>query len=269
MTQDRFAATPSGGPITAAHLTQALTDLGVFAGDTVLLHCALTRLGFIAGGVQTVLETVLAHLGARGTLVTPGFSAQLADPRTRDIPYPAKWLDSVMAQTPLFDLDTTPTRAVGKLAEAFRALPSTQRSPHPIASFLANGRHAAKITLTQPIGAGLGRDGPMGRLFDLDTKVVFLGSDWATCTCFHLAEYGISDETVYYPTSRTNGVTQWEPVIDCVKYNARFAEIGAAFEATDAVTTDTRFAAPLRVFSICDAVNFAHDWLRDPQNGVV
>ena len=58
-------------PHTSQTLSSDLLGLGVRAGDVLLLHASNRSLGYVAGGVQAVVEALLAVLGPQGTLVVP------------------------------------------------------------------------------------------------------------------------------------------------------------------------------------------------------
>ncbi len=57
--------------LTLELLTSAFRDLGVDAGDTLLVHSSYKSLGPVEGGPQTVIDALLAALGPDGTLIMP------------------------------------------------------------------------------------------------------------------------------------------------------------------------------------------------------
>lgn len=248
-------------PITRSSFAQNLQDAGVAAGDVAMIHTSISRMGWIVGGVQTLLDGLFDVVGSRGTLVMPGFSSQLSDPAGWERPpVPGDWHKTIRDEMPVFDAERTSTHGLSKLNEAFRALKSTRRSTHPIDSFLANGLMAETITENHPLSGSLGSDGPLGRLYDLNAKVVFLGSGFDTCTCFHLAEYDRPNAKwarVHYPTSRENGVTLWPDQSELLFEVATFARIGADFEAE---TSHVRQSGEIKSFGLVEAVDFARNW---------
>lgn len=250
-------------PVTRHDLSSVLDDLDIRPGTVVLAHAALSRLGWIVGGTQSVLSVLLDQLSSDGTLVMPGFSSQLSDPAEWTAPpIPEGWVNAVRAAMPIFDKEMTPTHGIGRLPETFRAMTDTLRSGHPIDSFLANGVQADVICAAQPVDQGLGQSGSLGHLVRLDADVLFLGTDWETCTAFHLADYRDNAlwETVRFPQKISAGQTRWHIVRDVNHDIDDFPAIGAAFERTGMVRRSLRLAAPCRAFRIRDAVRFAKDW---------
>ena len=65
-------------------------------GRVLLEHVALSRLRWVAGDTQTVLDALLEVLGPTGTLVVPAFSSQLTDPAAWEAPpVPASWVEPI------------------------------------------------------------------------------------------------------------------------------------------------------------------------------
>ncbi len=253
-------------PLSKENLKNELARMGLANGDLVLMHVAMHRLGWIIGGAQSLLEAVFEVLGDTGTLVMPGFSSHLSDPAGWNSPaVPASWVEDIRANMPLFDPDMTPTRGIGQVAEALRALPATRRSIHPNDSFLAHGPLARALLDDHSLENSLGQTSPLGRLHAHEAKVLLLGAGYDSCTGFHLAEDGlpgIKSETVRYPHARENGITKWQEAAQSPSFEEHFGTIGAKFEAARASIT-LGFDGAARLFLMSEAVSFARDWLEE------
>lgn len=111
----------------------------------------------------------------------------------------------------------------------------------------------------------MGDGSPLHRLYELDAKVLFLGTGFSTCTAFHLGEHRAG--TVRFRTdgapiilnSRRTWVTFSAPDYD----TDPFADLGTRFEAQREVMAARIGAAECRLFSIRAAVNFAEAWARN------
>src|SRR5438876_5237741 len=60
-------------PIARDEIARDLRALGLRAGDSVLVHSALSRIGFVQGGAPAVVDAFLDVLGPEGTLAVPAF----------------------------------------------------------------------------------------------------------------------------------------------------------------------------------------------------
>ena len=55
--------------ITKQEIKRSLSLMGIVPGDTILLHSAMTAIGKVDGGADTVIDAFLETIGAEGTLV--------------------------------------------------------------------------------------------------------------------------------------------------------------------------------------------------------
>jgi hypothetical protein len=60
--------------IDRAEIVSALKQVGIAPGDLVLVHSAMSPLGYIDGGADTVIDALLEVIGKEGTLLMPAFS---------------------------------------------------------------------------------------------------------------------------------------------------------------------------------------------------
>ncbi|WP_367160587.1 AAC(3) family N-acetyltransferase [Kozakia baliensis] len=179
----------SAHPVTTEHLRHDMQAMGLRNGETVILHCALSKLGWVSGGARSIIEAVLQILGPDGTLVMPAQSGDLSDPASwQNPPVPRAWWSQIRQSTPPFDPRLTPTYGIGRVPELFRLWPETQRSFHPTCSFSARGPLADIILKEQPLDDPFGESSPLARLYEIDARVLMLGVGFQSCTALHLAE---------------------------------------------------------------------------------
>ena len=60
----------------------ALSAVGMCAGQTVMVHCSLSALGYVCGGAQPVIEALLQTVGETGTVMMPTQSWKNLDPES-------------------------------------------------------------------------------------------------------------------------------------------------------------------------------------------
>jgi aminoglycoside 3-N-acetyltransferase len=171
-------ASLSAVPVTAAQIARDFRALGLRPGDTVLVHSAMSRIGFVQGGAPAVVDAFLDVLGSEGTLAVPTF------------PFNGSMLAYVRSD-PDFDVDTTPSK-MGAITEAVRTRPGAVRSLEPTHPVAATGP-AAPYLVEDHINAEGPCDAhsPLYRLTQLGSQggyVLLLGVDFRNCTLLHAAE---------------------------------------------------------------------------------
>lgn len=258
--------TRSERPLTVSGLVLELRAAGVPAGGTVIVHTAMSRLGWVVGGAQAVVEALTAALGPDGTLVMPTQSGGLTDPaRWSRPPVPPDWWDEIRAAMPAYDPRATPTRGVGAVPECFRTCAGVRRSAHPTDSFAARGPRAAELLDPHPLPYGVGEGSPLSRLYSGGGHVLLLGVGHGNDTMLHLAEHrsGRGRETVAGSPVLVEGRREWVryPALDWDASDfeaagAAYADAGGPFTAGRVGLADTL------LLPVAPLVDFATEWFR-------
>ncbi|WP_135825432.1 aminoglycoside N(3)-acetyltransferase [Halorussus ruber] len=194
-------------PLTVERLAEEFRNLGVEAGDTLLVHSSMSSLGWVAVGPTTVVDALMEVVTTDGTLVMPAHSGQYTDPEGWEHPpVPDDWVEEIRASRPPFRPAVTPTRGMGAIGETFRTYPEARRSRHPIYSFSAWGADAEEIVADHAYDHGLGEKSPLAAVYDREGTILMLGTGHETNTSLHLAEHRADREQEI--------VTQSAPVLD-------------------------------------------------------
>lgn len=252
-------------PVTTASLATDLRDLGVEAGDILLVHASLRALGWVCGGPQAVVEALRTVVTTDGTLVVPTHTTQYTDPADwTEPPVPDSWLESIRESRPPYRPAVTPTRGMGAIAECFRTYPDAIRSRHPTYSFAAWGADADSIVGEHEYDFGLGEGSPLARLYERDGAVLLLGVGHEANTSLHLAEHRLEDECETHQR-RAPVLENDERVVreyaDLEVDDADFPDLGTAFEREVGVEKGPIGAATATLASQPDLVDFGVDWL--------
>jgi aminoglycoside 3-N-acetyltransferase len=261
---EKAAVDATDTPRTRASMTADLRALGVAESGVLLVHSSLSSLGWVCGGAVAVVGALLDVLAPEGTLVVPTHTTGNSDPATwTNPPIPQSWWATVREHMPAFDPLLTPSTAVGAVPELVRTWPGAMRSDHPQTSFAAVGPHAGQITAGHALKSGMGEDSPLGRLYDLDARILLLGTGHASNSSFHLAEYRVpaprrhqTAAAVMTPSGRA-----WIAYDDVDLDSGDFEALGAAFDATGGTRRGHVGAADARILRQRDAVDFAVAWL--------
>jgi aminoglycoside 3-N-acetyltransferase len=155
--------------LTKSDLEKGFQEVGVAAGDTLLVHSSYKSFGGVDGGPQTVIDALLEVLGEEGTLIMPAFNF--------DFCKGAPW-----------DVNETPSH-MGIITELVRQNPESRRVFHPIYSFSILGKHKdylSSVTDKSAYGAG----SLFAKLRELDGKMLIIGLDYTNSWTFvhHIEE---------------------------------------------------------------------------------
>lgn len=179
-----------GELITKEKIRDFSIDLGLNKGDDVMVHAALSQLGYLVNGADDLVDGVLAVIGEAGTILAPGHSGQLTDPsQWTDPQVPKEWFPIIRREMRPFDPLRTPIRNRGIFADALFRLPGARRSCHPIASVIACGCRAEYYTATHLLHESEGSQSPCKKLVDNDGGVLLIGVGLESCTALHVAEF--------------------------------------------------------------------------------
>ena len=151
-------------------LVQDLQALGVKKGMNIMVHSSLSKLGYIEGGADTVIDALMEAVGSSGTILMPAFNQGRA-----------YWAGEI------FDPRSTPT-VNGAIPERFRKRDGVLRSLNPTHSFAAWGKNAARYTADHLESGCMGVDSPLHRLMQDGGYCLMLGTDFARNTFHHVVE---------------------------------------------------------------------------------
>lgn len=152
----------SGQSISRERLEAEFRAAGIREGDTLLLHSAMSKTGYLENGPKTLVDAILNVLGPQGNLLMP------TSPN-------ASFQIEYARQHPVFDVRESPSR-LGSITEYFRRLPGVKRSAHPTEPVSALGPDAAWLTeghLGEP--TPYTANSPFARLYEKNGKILYLG----------------------------------------------------------------------------------------------
>ncbi|MCK5802816.1 MAG: AAC(3) family N-acetyltransferase [Lentisphaeria bacterium] len=219
--------------VTRENIELGLKDLGLDAGDMVLLHSSLASLGHVEGGADAVVDAFLSVLGPTGTLVVPTFGA------------------------------------LGVITEVVRNRPDAVCSIHPKARVAAIGPAAERLCRDHwKAELAHGEDTPYVRIADEGGYVCLLGVDQDRNTTLHTVE-----ELLRLPyLKETSEVTFETPEGQVTKSwpffpgpHRDFLGLGAVLEQNGIVHTGRIGDATVRLMRSSELIEFSLDvGRRDP-----
>ncbi|MCD4698955.1 MAG: AAC(3) family N-acetyltransferase [Phycisphaerae bacterium] len=155
-------------PLICEDVVQAFRQVGLSAGDSLVVHSSFRSIGSVDGGPETVIRALLDVIGSEGNLMFPTFN----DPSTAQ---------------PYFDPDKTPSRT-GIIPEMGRNWPGAVRSLHPTHSVAVVGPDAEALTRGHLDCRAVGRGSPLDRLAKMGGKILMIGVANNSNTTIHVGE---------------------------------------------------------------------------------
>ena len=233
----------------------------------MLVHMAMSKLGWVVGGAEAMILALLAAVGDTGTIMMVTHSSDNTDPcQWQHPPVPEAWWQTIRDHTPAYNPLTTPTRGMGVVPELFRTWPGSVRSAHPAFSLAALGPEAEDLVADHALEEDTGDRSPLGKLYELDGHVLLLGVGHGNNTSLHLAEHRA--EYAGKRNLRTgsavlvDGQRQWLAYETLDTNPDDFCQIGAAFDSAHNIAVQQINGAEVRFFRQRLVVDFAIAWMK-------
>src|SRR6202451_1592554 len=164
------------GMYSIAELANDFRNLGIGAGDTVMLHASVRAVGEVAGGPDAIHLALKSALTPEGTLMMYASCPRYYDEVGRG-GLTTEQERELREKLPVFDPMTARSdRDNGTLVEFLRTYPGTRVNEH-VARFACWGKQTEHLMPRQPWDYAFGADSALERFLTLDGKLVLLGSD--------------------------------------------------------------------------------------------
>lgn len=152
------------------HFKNNLKKLGIKQNDSLLIHSSMKSIGNVEGGADTVIDAFVEYV-SKGLIIFPTHTwEQMKD--NYNISDPEK--------EPSF---------VGVLSNIFMKRKNVFRSLHPTHSIAAYGKNAKNFVQGEEMfDTPLNRKGCWGKIYDLKSKILFIGCSLNKNTIIHGVE---------------------------------------------------------------------------------
>jgi len=202
-----------------------------------MVHTRMSALGWVVGGSETVVRSLLDALRPDGTLMA---YASWADHVYTLEDRPREYREAYRAEPPRWDPATGEVDPdYGRIPERLRTWPGALRSVHPEASVVAVGPRARWLTGVHEDGYGAGS--PFARLVEAGGQVLMLGAPLETVTLLHHAEAiagAPSRRTITYEIAMADGTTRSFTDIDTSRGAYPYESLGLEADEFEVIARD-------------------------------
>ena len=259
-THEKFSS-----PITKSMLIDGFSNLGVNANDNLIVHSSFSRLGYVAGGPMAVIKSLQDLVTTEGSITMPTHSSTLTDPSYwENPPIPKEWWDIYRQEASPYDPNHTATEWMGRIPELFRQLEGVTRSLHPSQSFSSWGKQSITITVDHLLTGSMSSESPLGKLYELQAKILFIGVDHGNNTSLHLAEFlsgTIKYEMQGAPITK-NGNREWAKFQEPAWDSDDFEKVGDDFEKSHQIKSGEVGLANCKLIDMKELVDYATKWFK-------
>ena len=161
--------------INKSTLSAGLIGLGVEKNDVLIVHGSLKAIGYIEGGAQTIIDTILELIGTGGTFCVPTISLS------------GSMLQTLQDESRIFDAKKV-NYSYG-ISKALMKHPEARRSIHPTHSIGAVGKDADWLVQGhESARTNFGEGTPWYKLSKINGKILGIGIPFGPVTYVHVIE---------------------------------------------------------------------------------
>ncbi len=174
-------------PLSKEDFLRAFERLGLKKDMCVEVHTSLSAFGYIINKSYDVLDALVETI-TDGVIIIPAHTSEQGNPEYWvNPPVPKEWVPIINEKRKPFDRQIIVPERVGWTPIAFMNYPGVERTNHPIVSLsvLNNTNDASWLDHSLNDEEFIN---PLFKLTKSEGKILFLGTDFTTCTSIHLSE---------------------------------------------------------------------------------
>lgn len=174
-------------PITKEDIVKGLKKLGLTSDSKIEVHTKLSSFGYIINKEYDIIDALMDVI-KDGVIIMPAHTSENSDPTYwENPPVPKEWIDLIKKNKRPFDQNIYIPERVGKTPIAFLRYPDVERTNHPIDSLAVYNQTSDPTWVYHSLHQDEDIH-PLYKLAQEKGKILFLGTDFQTCTSIHLTE---------------------------------------------------------------------------------
>jgi len=205
-------------PITKEDFIGAYKKLGIKTDSFLEVHSSVSSFGFIINKEYDICDSLIETI-TDGVVIMMAQNGEFSDPSEWvNPPVPKDWHKIINDLRKPFDKDLFIPERIGKVASLFCRYKQIEKTNHPILAMSVLNNTLDKTWLDHDLDERK-MINPLYKLTRNNGKILFLGTDFDTCTSIHLTEH-LSPYSVLkeFPYKRLDDYGKVEEVIVITKY---------------------------------------------------
>lgn len=174
-------------PFSKTDIIKGLVKLGVKKNSCLEVHTSLSSFGYLVNKEYDICDA-LVELVTEGVVIIPAHTSEQSDPRLWvNPPVPKEWFKIIDESRRAFDKNIFIPERIGITPQAFLNYPGVKRTSHPQVSLSVLNNTSDLSWIDHSLDD---RDliNPLFKLTKNNGKILFMGTDFFTCTSIHLSE---------------------------------------------------------------------------------
>ncbi len=194
-------------PLTKMDFIEAFEKIGIKSDSLLEVHASISAFGYIINKEYDICDALIETV-TKGVIIMMAHTSEQSDPAYWSNPaVPKDWIDLINKNRRVFDKDIFIPERIGKVPQLFCRYKNVVRTNHPLTSMSVLNNTNDPTWYDHDVDDKL-MISPLKKLADRNGKILFLGTDFYTCTSVHLTEqfspYSI-EKTNYYKRLNDQG----------------------------------------------------------------
>lgn len=229
-------------PLTKALIKKKLLELGIHSHSKIEIHTKLSAFGYIVNKEYDLIDA-LTEIITDGVIIAPAHTSEWSDPQGwENPPVPKSWVKIINDNRKPFDKSVILPERIGRLPMTFLNYDGVKRTNHPTVSLAVYNKTKDPTWLRHDLD-DRNLINPLKKLADEDGDIVFLGTDFKTCTSIHLTE--IFSDASYVEPFKTKRLNETRDVEDVTVYVVEYADDAEDnFKAIETLYKDKYLGTP-------------------------
>jgi len=175
-------------PLTKSDFIKAFKEIGLNQDSKIEVHASVSNFGYIVNKEYDICDALIETVN-KGVIILMAQNREFTNPRTWvNPPVPSEWFEIIDKNRRVYDKDLFIPERIGKVAQLFCKYKDVVKTNHPTLAMSVYNKTADKSWYNHDLDDRKEKN-PLKKLAEEDGNILFLGTDFKSCTSIHLTEH--------------------------------------------------------------------------------